>query len=136
MKTQFFYTRKEKMGSVQSTVGLGERAIYSYKRDSFNLNAVIRSIEMADGSVLVLLNDIHERTVENPNINVRNNKVAGVTRKRDTFQSEIYLSKEDGERFYRASAVDEPLTFNTEDNGVQETIGEESLSGDSRGTNE
>jgi len=136
MKTQFFYTRKEKMGSVQSTVGLGERAIYSYKRDSFNLNAVIRSIEMADGSVLVLLNDIHERTQEVPNINVRSNKVSGVTRKRDTFQSEIYLSKEDGERFFRASPVDEPLTFNTEDNGIQETIGEESLSGVSRGTKE
>jgi len=135
MRTQFFYTEKVVVANGSPTRP-NEEPIYAYRRNSFNLTAVIRSLEMPDGTVLVLLNDIHERTVENPNINVRNNKVAGVTRKRDTFQSEIYLSKEDGERFYRASAVDEPLTFNTEDNGVQETIGEESLSGDSRGTNE
>ena len=135
MRTQFFYTEKVVVANGSPTRP-NEEPIYAYRRNSFNLTAVIRSLEMPDGTVLVLLNDIHERTQEIPNISVKSNKVVGVTRKRDTFQSEIYLSKEDGERFYRASAVDEPLTFNTEDNGVQETIGEESLSGDSRGTNE
>lgn len=103
MRTQFFYTRKEVVG------GTPQEPIYEDKRDSFNLRAVIRSLEMADGSVLVLLNDIHERTVESPNINVKNNKMNGVVRKRDVFQSEIYLSKEDGERFYKTACVIAPV---------------------------
>jgi len=125
MRTQFFYTRREVVANGAPSRP-NEEPIYSYKRDSFNLNAVIRSVEMADGSVLVLLNDIHERTQETPNINPRNNKVSGVTRKRDTYQSEIYLSKEDGERFYRCASVDEPLVAHNSipvKDGVQETAG-------------
>jgi len=117
MRTQFFYTRKDTTG---------EGPVVS-RKDSFNLTAVIRSVEMADGTVLVLLNDIHERTTETPNISVKTNKMTGTIRKRDTFQSEIYLSKEDGERFFRASAVDEPLIIHTNthvDNGVQAVAGE------------
>lgn len=137
MRTQFFYTRKEVVANGAPTRP-NQEAVVSYKRDSFNLNAVIRSIEMADGSVLVLLNDIHERTTETPNISVKSNKVTGTIRKRDTFQSEIYLSKEDGERFYRCAAVDEPLIAhnsipNPTHDGIQETVGAESLSGDTRG---
>jgi len=138
MRTQFFYSRKETV-PVLSSDAVGTKPTFLYRKDSFNLSAVIRSIEMADGSVLVLLNDIHERTTEAPNINTRNNKMTGMVRKRDTFQSEIYLTKEDGERFYRASAVDEPLVMDMDElkklthNGNQDTAGTESLSGVSRG---
>lgn len=141
MRTQFFYTRREVVANGAPSRP-NENPIYVNRKDSFNVNAVVRSVEMADGSVLVLLNDIHERTTETPNISVKSNKVTGMVRKRDTFQSEIYLSKEDGERFFRASAIDEPLTMDMNvlkkltDNGIQETIGETSLSGDSRGTKE
>jgi hypothetical protein len=105
MKNQFFYTRKEKIKKVDHST-TEETFDYVLRKDSFNLNHVVRSIEMHDGSVLVLLDDIHERTTETPNINTKNNKVNGTTRKRDTYQSEIYLSPEDGERFYKVTATD------------------------------
>lgn len=108
MRQQFFYTRREPVG------GTKEAPIYKEYKDSFNINAVIRSISMPDGTMLVLLNDIHERTTETPNINVKNNKVNGVVRKRDTFQSEIYLSKEDGERFISATEIIEPISVDHE----------------------
>jgi hypothetical protein len=61
---------------------------------------VIRSLSNDDGTVLVLLDDLHERAQEIPDIDVRTNKVKGVKRQKNTFQSEISLSKEDGERFF------------------------------------
>jgi len=135
MRTQFFYTRREVVANGAPSRP-NETPIYVYRKDSFNLDKVVRSIEMQDGSVLVLLNDIHERTTETPNINVRTNKATGVTRKRDTYQSEIYLSKEDGERFYQQSAVEYLAGYNINlgQDGVQEVTGQTSLSGDSRGT--
>jgi hypothetical protein len=85
MQNQFFYTRTE-----------GEKTF----RDSFNVNKVIRSVENEDGSIVVLLDDIHERTQEVPDINVKTNKLVGYKRQRGTFQSEIVLSKEDADRFF------------------------------------
>ena len=81
---QFFYTRKE--GDKEYT-------------DSFNINKVIRSVQVGDDELLVLLDDIHERAVETPNINPKTNKMIGVTRKRDVYQSEIHLTGEDIVRF-------------------------------------
>ena len=63
------------------------------------MNLVIRSVENEDGTVLVLLNDLHERSRDVPDINVKTNKVVGMKRQRDVFQSEITISKEDGIRF-------------------------------------
>jgi hypothetical protein len=81
---QFFYTRKE--GDKEFT-------------DSFNINKVIRSVQVGDDELLVILDDIHERAVETPNINPKTNKMIGVTRKRDVYQSEIHLTGEDIVRF-------------------------------------
>jgi low affinity Fe/Cu permease len=78
---QFFYTRKE--GDKEYT-------------DSFNINKVIRT---------VILDDIHERTTEQPNINLKTNKVTGVVRKRDVYQSEIHLSGEDIVRFKNSTNI-------------------------------
>ena len=74
--------------------------MYNTFRDSFNINLVIRTISIEDGRLLVLLNDLHERAQEVPDIDPRTNKVKGVKRQRNTFQSEIYLEPEDVERFY------------------------------------
>ena len=84
MTNQFFYTRKE-----------GDKEYI----DSFNINKVIRTVQMDEGDLLVLLDDIHERAVETPNINPKTNKMIGVTRKRDVYQSEIHLHGEDIVRF-------------------------------------
>jgi hypothetical protein len=84
MTNQFFYTRKE--GDKEYT-------------DSFNINKVIRTVQMDENDLLVLLDDIHERVMETPNINLKTNKMIGVTRKRDVYQSEIHLLGEDIVRF-------------------------------------
>jgi hypothetical protein len=84
MTNQFFYTRTT-----------GEKSF----TDSFNLNKVIRSIENEDGTFLVLLDDIHERSHEVPDIDLKTNKMKGTKRQRDVFQSEITLSAEDAKRF-------------------------------------
>lgn len=87
---QFFYKRTE-----------GE----SVFTDSFNINKVIRTIENADGTTLVLLDDLHERSHDVPDVDIKSNKVKGVKRQRDVFQSEIILNKEDAERFYSITKI-------------------------------
>ncbi len=84
MRNQFFYTRVD-----------GEKTF----KDSFNVNKVVRSITMEDGRTLVLLDDLHERSQDVPDIDLKTNKMKGMKRQRDTFQSEIYLSPEDAARF-------------------------------------
>jgi hypothetical protein len=78
----FFYTRKS------------EDKVYT---DSFNLNKVIRSIQMDDNKVLILLDDLHERSENVPD--VKNGKVVGQKRERNTYQTEINLFDEDAIRF-------------------------------------
>lgn len=90
MTNQFFYTRV-----------VGEK---SYT-DSFNINKVIRCIENEDGTFLVLLDDIHERSHEIPDVDIRTNKVKGTKRQRDVFQSEIQISAEDGKRFKQLTEI-------------------------------
>ena len=90
MTNQFFYTRKE--GDKEYT-------------DSFNVNKVIRTVQMDEGDLLVLLDDIHERAVETPNINPKTNKMVGITRKRDVYQSEIHLIGDDIARFKNSTNI-------------------------------
>lgn len=87
---QFFYTRKE--GDKEFT-------------DSFNVNKVIRTVMLSDDDLLVLLDDIHERTTEQPNINLKTNRVSGVIRKRDVYQSEIHLTGEDITNFKKLTSI-------------------------------
>jgi hypothetical protein len=90
MTNQFFYTRKE--GDQEYT-------------DSFNVNKVIRTVQTGEDELLVLLDDIHERVMESPNINIKTNKIIGVTRKRDVYQSEIHLHGEDIVNFKKATNI-------------------------------
>jgi hypothetical protein len=89
MKNQFVYTRMLENDSSEAI----------YVKDSFNIEKVVRTITMDDGRTLVLLDDLHERVQEVPDINPKTGKMTGMRRERNTLQSEIYLSKEDGERF-------------------------------------
>lgn len=82
MSNLFFYTRKV------------DDKTYT---DSFNLNKVIRSLQMDDNKVLVLLDDIHERPEDVPE--VKNGKMVGQKRVRNVFQTEINLFDEDATRF-------------------------------------
>jgi hypothetical protein len=91
MTNQFFYSRKEENGS--------------HFIDSFNINKVIRTVQMDADDLLVLLDDIHERVIETPNINTKTNKMIGITRKRDVYQSEIHLTGEDMIRFKNLTEI-------------------------------
>lgn len=86
--SQFTYKRIEKVGETEKVF-----------TDSFNLNKVIRSMEIEGGKRIVALDDIHERLQEAPQFNTRRDKIVGYTKQRNTFQSEITLDKEDSERF-------------------------------------
>ena len=83
MSNLFFYTRKD-----------GDKTY----TDSFNLNKVIRSVQIEDNKVLVLIDDIHERPEDVPEI--KNGKVIGQKRVRNVFQTEINLFDEDITRFH------------------------------------
>lgn len=83
MSNLFFYTRKD-----------GDKTY----TDSFNLNKVIRSVQIEDNKVLVLIDDIHERPEDVPEI--KNGKMVGQKRVRNVFQTEINLSDEDITRFH------------------------------------
>lgn len=99
MKNQFFYTRKELKS------GTPENPVYNVFRDSFNINKVIRSVAVEDGRLLILLDDLHERAQEVPDVDPKTNKMKGYKRQKNTFQSEIYLEGEDVERFYETTSI-------------------------------
>ena len=79
----FFYTREV------------DGKIYT---DSFNLNKVVRSMQLEDEKIILVLDDIHERAEAVPD--VKNGKVVGSKRERNTFQTEITLTGEDITRFH------------------------------------
>jgi len=96
---QFFYTRKE---PVQGTDPLE----FKEHLDSFNIEKVIRTIVMENDNRLVLLDDIHERSTEVPDVNQKNGQVKGYKRERNTYQTEIYLSPEDSEKFIKLMNIE------------------------------
>jgi hypothetical protein len=97
---QFFYTRLEVVG------GTPEVPEFRSFTDSFNVNKVIRTISLEDDRVLVLLDDLHERSQDVEDVDVKTGRVKGVKRQRNMFQSEIYLSSTDGERFFKALNIE------------------------------
>lgn len=107
MKTQFVYKRKIEMPPVKEDTERGIIGADGYTKtvyDSFNIDCVIRSITMDDGSLLVLLNDLHERTMEKPKFNSRG-KMTGMHRVKETYQSEIQLSPEEGKDFLKTTSI-------------------------------
>ena len=84
----FFYTREV------------DGKIYT---DSFNLNKVIRSMQVDENKVILVLDDLHERSEEVPD--VKNGKVVGQKRERHTYQTEINLLDEDGRARLRGQYV-------------------------------
>jgi hypothetical protein len=96
---QFFYTRKE---PIQGTDPLE----FKEHLDSFNIEKVIRTIIVENGNRLVLLDDIHERSTEVPDVNPKNGQTRGFKRERNTYQTEIYLSLEDSERFVKMMNIE------------------------------
>lgn len=102
-KNQFFYTREIEI-PVKASDAAGAKPQVKKVLDSFNVSLVIRSIVLETGQRLVLLNDLHERN-EKVEIQNKSGKVTGYKNERNTYQSEIYLSPEDSERFIEAVQI-------------------------------
>ena len=99
MQNQFFYTRKELVS------GTPENPEFKEYRDSFNVEKVVRTLTMEDGKLLVLLDDLHERAQQVPDVDPKTNKMRGYKREKNTFQSEIYLDPADAERFLKLTSI-------------------------------
>jgi hypothetical protein len=54
-------------------------------------------MQLEDEKIILVLDDIHERSEQVPDI--KNGKVVGSKRERNTFQTEITLTGEDVKRF-------------------------------------
>tara|TARA_R110002124_G_scaffold222110_1_gene387540 strand:+ start:3311 stop:3610 length:300 start_codon:yes stop_codon:yes gene_type:complete len=96
---QFFYKRKE---AIEDT----EPVEYAEFTDSINLNKVIRSVQTSSDMRVVLLDDMHERVTEVPNINTKTNKVIGTKKKVEVFQTEAYLTGDDKIRFEKLTNIE------------------------------
>lgn len=90
----FTYTRKELIS------GTPENPVYKEFKDTLNLSKVIRTVSLEDDRILVLMDDIHSRPQEVP-VKNKAGKITSYKREMNIFQSEIYLDKEDAERFYK-----------------------------------
>jgi hypothetical protein len=84
MKNQFFYTAK-----------IGDKEYLA----SLNINKVIRSLANDAGGLIVILDDFNERVTQQPDIDIKTNKMKGFKSVRETVQSEIELNTEDAKKF-------------------------------------
>lgn len=95
MNKQFFYTRTV---TNKNKEGKEETKVYT---DSINLGKVTRSVELEDGQLVVLLDDIHQRIESEPIISNKN-RLTGHKNVTKTYQTEVYLQGEDVARFRAA----------------------------------
>jgi predicted trehalose synthase len=94
MRNQFFFTRTD---IIPATETQAEQTIL--RRDSFNMDKVVRTVSIEKG-IVVLLDDMAERETKEPVIDFKLNKVKGYKKTMQITQSEIQLSEQDAERFF------------------------------------
>ncbi|BCU97806.1 MAG: hypothetical protein CM15mV19_0420 [uncultured marine virus] len=66
----FLHGKKTQRGNRPNLNLMSTEIVLTFKK-------VIRSVEMSPDTIVVLLDDMHERVQEVPNINPKNNKVIG-----------------------------------------------------------
>lgn len=102
MKNQFFYTVKHTVAGTDGAEDTINKAMAS-----FNVEKVIRSMEIPNGNLIVILDDFHEENVSLPNsVNPNTHKVIHGKKEKQILQSEIHLSPEDKERFYKLTNIE------------------------------
>ena len=114
-KTQFVYKRTIKIPPVMEEDGttVKEEGYNKDVLDSFDVDRIIRTMETDDGRRLVLLDDLHERFETKPKVNhkgtIQFNKQGApiMERVKDAFQSEIYLSEEEGKQLLTLIAINQ-----------------------------
>lgn len=81
----FFFTRQVDNGKAYT--------------ECFNLDKMIRSMQISEDELLILFDDYYERSEEVPDVDPKSGRVRGTKRERHTYQTEIRLHGEDIERF-------------------------------------
>lgn len=105
MRNQFFYTMEYQVAPTGPT--LGKEPITMKRMASFNIDKVIRSVEIEDGKLIVILDDFHE---ENKQVIVHNQNGKPTPKmEKQMLQSEIHLNVEDKERFKKITSIPEPI---------------------------
>jgi hypothetical protein len=75
-------------------------------RASFNISKVIRSLELPDGRVIVILDDFHNEMQNGPDgVNHSTKRLIKGVRELTTIQSEIELTPEDGKAFFNLLTI-------------------------------
>ncbi len=111
MKNQFFYTVEQVVPPTAGSAA-GAEPVTVNKMASFNLEKVIRSLEIDEGKLVVILDDFHEEE-RKAVVNNANGKPM-VKMEKILLQSEIILNPLDKERFRRATSIYEDLTVDTD----------------------
>lgn len=114
-KTQFVFKRKVIIPPIKEDTEKGIIGTDGYTHivlDSFDVKRVVRSITLDDGSLLVLLDDLHERYQDRAQTHPKTgapkfDKKGQIMfeRIKDTFQSEITLNAEDAKEFFKLVAI-------------------------------
>jgi hypothetical protein len=100
MKNQFFYTVEQQSGTTEVPTVVSIMA-------SFNVEKVIRTMEVPGDKLVVILDDFHQELVAAPDtINVKTNKVIHNKKELTTVQSEIILEPNDKARFYNQTNIE------------------------------
>ncbi len=99
-RNQFFYT-------VFHQTGTEEVPETTKTMASFNIQKVIRSMEISSGDLIVILDDFHEEIQQQNTVNPNTNKVIIGKKEKVILQSEIRLSVEDKERFFNQTNIEE-----------------------------
>jgi hypothetical protein len=102
-RNQFFYFRREPIKPKEDAPADAPLE-YDVFEDSFNINKVIRSVNVEHNKLLILLDDIHERTTDVP-MQTKSGKITGYKKERGTYQSEIHLEEGDVERFRKLTSI-------------------------------
>lgn len=114
-KTQFVFKREVTVPPIKEDVENGVIGTDGYTKivlDSFDVERVVRSITMDDGSLLVLLDDLHERWETKPKTHPKTGAPVFdkkgqmiFERVKETFQSEINLQKDDAAEFLSLTSI-------------------------------
>ena len=108
-KRQFSYKR-----TLEKTVKEGEKEkkVKTTVIDSFDISKIKRTIVMEDETRLVLLDDLHERYENRPQVHPKTQQPKFdrkgqmmFERVKDTFQTEISLSKEEGKELLKLISI-------------------------------
>lgn len=99
MKNQFAYTIKHNIGTTEAPE-------FKESKASFNIDMVIRSLELPDGKLIIILDDFHEEMVKQPDqVNTKTNRIIHGKKEMAVVQSEITLEVEDKERFFNLLSI-------------------------------